>query len=196
MRSAMLQCPKSSLKSLLEMQRARPAAVTAQQLRGNHPSDTGEAVGCPSHRGHGTSPSPSFLAKPRPGWGMLDLPSTPCLAEATPAPPPTSSQQPSRQPGAEEWRGRTCASHLLWPLLAGGTLGLRSTRLGCSRGWCVLPGPSHLCQGAAGSRHVGWPGPALPRCPTAGLQLRVPPRRQLPPPWPGLLHVLPSCACE
>lgn len=93
------------------------------------------------------------------------------------------------------WQGHPQPGHPLPPAAipgashpaGGGTSGLHGARLRFTS-----LGPSHLPRGAPGT---GLSRPWLPRCPTAEL-IQGSPRRQLPPPRPGSLRVLPSCACE
>lgn len=108
----------------------------------------------------------SPLADSGPGWQMLDMPTTPWGCPQT-----CHLLPPAAIPGASHSAG-------------GGTSGLRGARLG------LTPlGPSHLHRGAPG------PGVSWPWLPQPG-RSRGAPRLQLPPPRPGSLHALPSCACE
>lgn len=93
------------------------------------------------------------------------------------------------------WQGHTQPGHPL-PSAAipgashppgEGTSGLHGARLGFT--------PRHPHTSPEELRAQELSRPWLPRCPTARL-ISGCPRRQLPPPRPGSLRVLPSCACE
>lgn len=202
MRSVMLQCPKSSPRYLLEMQRACPAAVTAREPgRCSAAPGTraepyrGEDVGCPRRRGGGTSPyCHPLLWNPDQDGGCWTC-RPPHIRQGHPQPghPSLHPMRPSQQPGDEDVARVDPLQPSAAAAAGGRHLGAPQRQVGAQPGLVHPPGAlAPLPRSCRLPAH----GAAWPRRPTAGLQLRVPPWRWLPPPRPVSLRVLPSCACE
>lgn len=155
----MVQLPNPS-PSVLQTQRACPAAVSAQHPLGNPGSGTAQPGGASSLGTRGITLLLSPAADSGPGWEMLDLPTTLCLAGTpTTRPPPPSSSQPWCQPPS--WKSTsglqgarpgftprdppTSTEELRAPRAVPAWLPQSRADPG------VLPGPSSLLPGPAGS---------------------------------------------